>query len=52
MGKRRIGLQKGLLEKDECLPPWLSKALKLLMVLLQPLPFLGLPSDAEQKGIC
>lgn len=52
LGKCRIGLQKGLLEKDGGLLPWLSKALELLMVLLQLLPLLGLPLDAEQKGIC
>ena len=52
LGKCGIGLQKGLLEKVAFLLPWLSKALELLVVLLQPLPFLDLPSDAEQKGIC
>lgn len=52
LGKHRIGLQKLLLEKDGGILPGLSKALELLMVLLQPLPLPGLPSDAEQKGIC
>lgn len=52
LSKHRTGLKKGLLEKDRSLPSRLSKAPELLLLLLLQSPlFLGLPSDAEQKGI-
>lgn len=49
-GKHRIRLQKGTFGEGEVLTT-LAKTLELPVVLLQPLPFLGLPWDAEQQGI-
>lgn len=51
LSKQRIRVQKGTFGEGWVLTT-LAKALELPMVLLQPLPFLGLPWDAEQQGRC
>lgn len=47
-----LGFKRGFWRRMGAFHPGSLKARELLVVLLQPLPFLGSPSDAEHKGIC